>query len=102
MSQVRLLDMEVEHERFTLVMMMMLYLDHTGTCRLLMHSYTSYLIMSLLTNLAFSKTYVLIAMSCITVVSFLSWVACEYVQCTHWFATGYLISQAWKSRIMAK
>ena len=33
---------------------------------------------------------------------FQSWVACEYIQGTHWLATGYLIGQAWKNRSSKK
>ena len=29
---------------------------------------------------------------------FQSWVACEYIQSTHWLATGYLIGQPWETR----
>ena len=28
-----------------------------------------------------------------------TWVSCEYIQSTHWFATGYFIGQAWKNMI---
>ena len=31
-----------------------------------------------------------------------TWVACEYIQSTHWLATGYLIGQAWKDRSSKK
>src|SRR3954462_6810861 len=31
-----------------------------------------------------------------------TWVACEYIQSTHWLATGYLIGQAWKNRSSKK
>ena len=41
-------------------------------------------------------------MSCITVPWTKSWVACEYIQSTHWLATGYLIDQAWKNRSSKK
>src|SRR3954470_24785816 len=31
-----------------------------------------------------------------------TWVACEYIQSTHWLATGYLIGQAWKNQSSEK
>src|SRR3954468_12269433 len=31
-----------------------------------------------------------------------TWVACEYIQSTHWLATGYLIGQAWKNQNLEK
>ena len=36
--------------------------------------------------------------SCIVVPWTKTWVACEYIQSTHWLATGYLVDQAWKDR----
>ena len=48
------------------------------------------------TKLAFFKN---LPMSCIVVSWAKTWVACEYIQCTHWLATGYLIGQAWKNRM---
>ena len=29
---------------------------------------------------------------------FISWAVCEYIQSTHWLATGYIIDQTWKDR----
>ena len=31
-----------------------------------------------------------------------TWDACEYIQSTHWLATGYLIDQGWKNRSSKK
>ena len=31
-----------------------------------------------------------------------TWVACEYIQSTHWLATSYLIDQAWENRSSKK
>jgi len=73
-----------------------------NTCQQLMHAYSSYLIISLHLKSTFGKTYLLSAISCIVIPCSTTWVACEYIQSTHWLATGYLIGQAWKSRIMAK
>ena len=28
----------------------------------------------------------------------ISWAVCEYIQSTHWLATGYVIDQTWKDR----
>ena len=55
--------------------------------------------MSLHSKLAFCKT---LPISCIVVSWTKTWVACEYIQSTHWLATGYLIGQAWKSRSSKK
>ena len=52
--------------------------------------------MSLHSKLAFCKN---LAISCIVVSWTKTWVACEYIQNTHWLATGYFIGQAWKNRI---
>ena len=52
--------------------------------------------MSLHSKLAFCKN---LPISCIVVSWTKTWVACEYIQSTHWLATGYFIGQAWKSRI---
>ena len=38
-------------------------------------------------------------MSCIVVSWAKTWVACEYIQSTHWLSTSYFIGQAWKNRI---
>src|SRR6266566_6337029 len=57
----------------------------------------SYLIISLHLKSAFCKTYLLSAISCIVIPCSTTWVACEYIQSTHWLATGYLIGQAWKN-----
>ena len=46
-------------------------------------------------KLAFRKN---LPISCIVVPWTKTWVACEYIQSTHWLATGYLIGQAWKNR----
>ena len=52
--------------------------------------------MSLHSKLAFCKN---LPISCIVVSWTKTWVACEYIQSTHWLATGYFIGQAWKNRI---
>ena len=52
--------------------------------------------MSLHSKLAFCKN---LPISCIIVPWTKTWVACEYIQSTHWLATGYFIGQAWKNRI---
>ena len=52
--------------------------------------------MSLHSKLAFQKN---LPISCIVVSWTKTWVACEYIQSTHWLATGYFIGQAWKNRI---
>ena len=52
--------------------------------------------MSLHSKLAFCKN---LPISCIVVSWTKTWVACEYIQSTHWLATGYFIGQAWKSTI---
>ena len=57
------------------------------------------LIMSLHSKLAFRKN---LPISCIFVPWTKTWVACEYIQSTHWLATGYLIGQAWKNRSSKK
>ena len=31
----------------------------------------------------------------------MSWAVCEYIQSTHWLATGYVIDQTWKDRSLA-
>ena len=48
------------------------------------------------TKLAFCKN---LPMSCIVVSWDKTWVACEYIQSTHWLATRYFIGQTWKNRI---
>ena len=55
--------------------------------------------MSLHSKLAFCKN---LPISCIVVLWTKTWVACEYIQSTHWLATGYLIGQAWKNRSSKK
>ena len=55
--------------------------------------------MSLHSKLAFCKN---LPISCIVVSWTKTWVACEYIQSTHWLATGYLIDQAWKNRSSKK
>ena len=52
--------------------------------------------MSLHSKLAFCKN---LPISCIVVSWTKTWVACEYIQSTHWLATGYFIDQAWKNRM---
>ena len=52
--------------------------------------------MSLHSKLAFCKN---LPISCIVVSWTKTWVACEYIQSTHWLATGYFIGQAWKNII---
>ena len=52
--------------------------------------------MSLHSKLAFCKN---LPISCIVVSWTKTWVACEYIQSTHWLATRYFIGQAWKNRI---
>ena len=52
--------------------------------------------MSLHSKLAFCKN---LPISCIVVSWTKTWVACEYIQSTHWLATGYFIGQAWKNMI---
>ena len=52
--------------------------------------------MSLHSKLAFCKN---LPISCIVVSWTKTWVACEYIQSTHWLATGYFIAKAWKNRI---
>ena len=51
------------------------------------------------TKLAFCKN---LPISCIVTSWTKTWVACEYIQSTHWLATGYLIGQAWKNRSSKK
>ena len=51
--------------------------------------------MSMHSKLAFCKN---LPISCIVVSWTKTWVACEYIQSTHWLATGYFIGQAWKTR----
>ena len=53
--------------------------------------------MSLHSKLAFRKN---LPISYIFVPWTKTWVACEYIQSTHWLATGYFIGQAWKNRIL--
>ena len=55
---------------------------------------TKLLNMSLHSKLAFCKN---LPISCIVVSWTKTWVACEYIQSTHWLATGYFIGQAWKN-----
>ena len=55
--------------------------------------------MSLHSKLAFRKN---LPISCIVVPWTKTWVACEYIQSTHWLATGYLIDQAWENRSSKK
>ena len=55
--------------------------------------------MSLHSKLAFCKN---LPISCIVVSWTKTWVACEYIQSTHWLATGYLIDQAWENRSSKK
>ena len=55
--------------------------------------------MSLHSKLAFRKD---LPISCIFVPWTKTWVACEYIQSTHWLATAYLIGQAWKNRSSKK
>ena len=55
--------------------------------------------MSLHSKLAFCKN---LPISCIDVSWTKTWVACEYIQSTHWLATGYLIGQAWKNKSSKK
>ena len=55
--------------------------------------------MSLHSKLAFRKN---LPISCIVVSWTKTWIACEYIQSTHWLATGYLIDQAWKNRSSKK
>ena len=43
---------------------------------------------------SFLQNDLLSAISCIVVPCFKIWVACEYIQITHWLATSYLIGQA--------
>ena len=50
-------------------------------------------------KLAFCKN---LPISCIVVSWTKTWVACEYIQSTHWLATGYLIDQAWENRSSKK
>src|SRR3954462_13759325 len=50
-------------------------------------------------KLAFRKN---LPISCIMFPGTKTWVACEYIQSTHWLATGYLIGQAWKNRSSKK
>ena len=50
--------------------------------------------MSLHSKLAFCKN---LPISCIIVSWTKTWVACEYIQSTHWLATGYLIDQEGKN-----
>ena len=57
---------------------------------------TKLLNMSLHSKLAFRKN---LPIPCIVVSWTKTWVACEYIQSTHWLATGYFIGQAWKNRI---
>ena len=57
--------------------------------------------MSLHSKLAFCKN-IFLPISCIVVSWTKTWVACEYIQSTHWLATSYLIVQAWKSRNLKK
>ena len=52
--------------------------------------------MSLHSKLAFCKN---LPISCIVVSWTKTWVACEYIQSTHWLATGYFIGQAWNNGI---
>ena len=52
--------------------------------------------LSLHSKLAFCKN---LPISCIVVSWTKTWVACEYIQSTHWLATGYFIGQAWKNMI---
>ena len=61
--------------------------------------FTSYWTCHSTTKLAFCKN---LPMSCIVVSWAKTWVACEYIQSTHWLATGYLIGQAWKNRSSKK
>ena len=55
--------------------------------------------MSLDSELAFCKS---LPISCLIVSWTKTWVACEYIQSTHWLATGYLIDQARKNRSSKK
>ena len=55
--------------------------------------------MSLHSKLAFRKN---LPISCIVASWTKTWVACEYIQSTHWLATGYLIGQAWKNQSLKK
>ena len=55
--------------------------------------------MSLHSKLAFCKN---LPISCIVTSWTKTWVACEYIQSTHWLATGYLIDQALKNRSLRK
>ena len=55
--------------------------------------------MSVHSKLAFCKN---LPISCIVTSGTKTWVACEYIQSTHWLATGYLIDQAWKNRSSRK
>ena len=52
--------------------------------------------MSLHSKLAFCKN---LPISCIVVSWTKTWVACEYIQSTHWLATSYFVGQAWKDKI---
>ena len=54
--------------------------------------------MSLHSKLAFCKMTYLLLYHALLYLVFKTRVACEYVQSTHWLATGYLIGQAWKYR----
>ena len=58
--------------------------------------FTSYWTCHSTQKLAFCKN---LPISCIVVSWTKTWVACEYIQSTHWLATGYFIGQAWKNRI---
>ena len=56
--------------------------------------------MSLHSKLAFCKmTYLLVLYHALLYLVFKTRVACEYIQSTHWLATGYFIGQSWKNRI---
>ena len=55
--------------------------------------------MSLHSKLAFCKK---LPISCIVVSWTKTWVACEYIQSTHWLATGYFIGQAWETRYIGE
>ena len=69
------------------------YLNSLDSCL------TKLLNMSLHSKLAFCKN---LPISCIVVSWTKTWVACEYIQSTHWLATGYFIGQAWKNRSSKK
>ena len=58
--------------------------------------------MSLHSKLAFCKMTYLVLYHALLYLVFKTRVACEYIQSTHWLATGYLIDQTWKNRSSKK